>query len=63
MRLVTDFQPWNYMAQYHAGMSFYVTGDHELSRVHLRKFVEQYGIEDGWRANAHEILRRLGDER
>lgn len=31
--------------------------------AHLRMFVEQFGIEDGLRANGHEILRRSGDER
>lgn len=59
MRLVSEFQPWNYMALYHAGMSFYVTAEYGLSRDHLRRFLETYDVEDGWRANALEVLGRL----
>ncbi len=62
MRLVADYQPWNYMALYHAGMSFYVTGEPALSRDHLHRFLELYDADDGWRANALEILRRLDAE-
>jgi hypothetical protein len=61
MRLVADFQPWNYMALYHAGMSFYVTGEPALSRAQLRRFIQLYDTDDGWRANALEVLRRLDE--
>ena len=60
MRLVADFQPWNYMALYHAGMSFCATGENDLARDHLDRFLQLYAIEDGWRANAEEVLGRLG---
>ncbi|MGD8276629.1 MAG: hypothetical protein PVH00_01325 [Gemmatimonadota bacterium] len=62
MQLVADYQPWNYMALYHAGMSFYVTGEPALSRDHLRRFLELYGTNDGWRANTLEVLGRLDRE-
>ncbi len=59
MRLVVEFQPWNYMALYHAGMSYYVLDQPDLARAHLDAFLEQYDVRDGWTANAREILRRL----
>lgn len=59
MRLVAEFQPWNYMALYHAGMSFYILGEADLAERHLREFTRVYGTDDGWRANAVEVLGRL----
>lgn len=59
MRLVVEFAPWNYMAQYHAGMSYYALGEMDLARTHLDLFLAGYGVEDGWRANALTILERL----
>lgn len=62
MQLVVEFQPWNYMARYHAGMSYYAIGRFTEARHHLDRFLEQYTIEDGWRSNAQIVLRRLDKE-
>jgi hypothetical protein len=59
MQLVVEFQPWNYMALYHAGMSHYAIGRPAEAERHLAAFLEQYSPEDGWRANAIEVLGRL----
>jgi hypothetical protein len=59
MRLVVEYQPANYMALYHAGMSEYILGHAELARTHLERFLAIYGTEDGWRANAKTVLARL----
>jgi hypothetical protein len=59
MRLVVSYQPDNYMALYHAGMSEYGLGQMDFARTHLKQFVELYRAEDGWRNNALTVLRRL----
>src|SRR5262249_41263726 len=59
MELVIEFQPDNYMALYHAGMSEYVLGQPQLAEQHLRRFLELYHANDGWRTNAIEVLQRL----
>jgi tetratricopeptide (TPR) repeat protein len=59
MELVIEFQPENYMALYHAGMSEYVLGQPEPAARHLRRFLELYSPNDGWRTNAIEVLQRL----
>jgi hypothetical protein len=59
MQLVVELQPWNYMALYHAGMSWYAIGEDALARKHLDEFMRQYKAEDGWRANARTVLGRL----
>jgi hypothetical protein len=59
MRLVVTYQPDNYMALYHAGMSEYILGQMDFARTHLRRFVALYGSNDGWRGNALEVLGRL----
>jgi hypothetical protein len=59
MQFVVEFQPWNYMALYHAGMSYYAIGENTLARKHLEEFERQYTIEDGWLANARTVLGRL----
>ncbi len=59
MRLVVSYQPDNYMALYHAGMSEYILGQMDLARTHLHQFLELYRNEDGWRGNARDVLRRL----
>jgi hypothetical protein len=48
------------MALYHAGMSEYALGQHRAAEDHLARFVRLYSAADGWRANALEILGRLG---
>ncbi len=60
MALVIEYQPDNYMALYHAGMSEYVLGQPAAARSHLRRFLELYRSEDGWRSNALQTLERLG---
>jgi hypothetical protein len=59
MRLVVEYQPDNYMALYHAGISEYILGHADLARTHLERFLEIYRAEDGWRANARTVLQRL----
>jgi len=59
MELVIEFQPDNYMALYHAGMSEYVLGQPDRAAQHLRRFLELYQSKDGWRSNATEVLQRL----
>ena len=59
MRLVVSYQPDNYMALYHAGMSEYILGQMDFARTHLRKFLDLYHQPDGFRNNALEVLRRL----
>lgn len=62
MALVIEYQPDNYMALYHAGMSEYVLGQHRPARRHLRRFLELYRSNDGWRSNAITTLKRLGEQ-
>jgi hypothetical protein len=59
MQLVVEFQSNNYMALYHAGMSYYAVGQPRLAKKHLEAFLQQYDVQDGWRSNATEILDRL----
>jgi len=61
MELVIEFQPDNYMALYHAGMSEYVLGQPEPAKRHLHRFLELYSPDDGWRSNAIEVLHKLSD--
>ena len=42
MRLVVEYQPENYMALYHAGMSEYILGHTDLARTHLQRFLAIY---------------------
>jgi hypothetical protein len=59
MRLVVEYQPENYMALYHAGISEYILGHPDFARSHLERFLAIYQSEDGWRANAKTVLARL----
>jgi hypothetical protein len=59
MRLVVGYQPGNYMALYHAGMSEYILGQREFARTHLERFLQLYSSEDGWRKNARDVLGRM----
>jgi hypothetical protein len=47
------------MALYHAGISEYQLGQYDYARTHLERFLELYQPEDGWRANAREVLGRI----
>ena len=60
MRLVVEYQPENYMALYHAGISEDILGHPDLARTHLERFLAIYQPEDGWHANAKTVLARLG---
>ncbi len=62
MALVVSYQPDNYMALYHAGMAEAATGDPTRAKKHLRRFLELYHDEDGWRSSAIGQLRQLGEE-
>jgi hypothetical protein len=59
MRLVVEYQPQNYMALYHAGISESILGHSDIARTHLERFLEIYKAEDGWRSNAITVLNRL----
>jgi hypothetical protein len=59
MRLVVSYQPQNYMALYHAGMSEYILGQKDLAKTHLTKFLDLYHDPDGWRSNALDVLHRI----
>lgn len=59
MELVLDYDPDNYMALYHAGMSEYTLGQRELAREHLQRFLQLYRASDGWTSNAAEVLARI----
>ncbi len=61
MELVLEYQPENYMALYHAGMSEYALGQPDPARRHLERFLELYQSPDGWRSNATEVLHRIVD--
>jgi hypothetical protein len=63
MRLVVSYQPQNYMALYHAGMSEYILGQMDLAKTHLTRFLDLYHSEDGWRSNALDVLHRLDSAR
>lgn len=59
MGLVVEFWPNHYMALYHAGMASYGLGYGVLAKKYLEQFLELYEQDDGWRANAEQVLRRL----
>jgi hypothetical protein len=59
MRLVVEYTPENYMALYHAGVSEYMLRQYGYARTHLERFLQLYQPEDGWRANARELLGRI----
>src|SRR5687768_15269190 len=56
MALVIEYQPDNYMALYHAGISEYVLGQPDAARTHLRRFLQLYKSPDGWRSKATQVL-------
>jgi serine/threonine protein kinase len=61
MNLVVKYQPNNYMALYHAGMSAYILGDLEMSEQYLTSFLEIYHRNDDWRNNAITVLKRFSE--
>ena len=61
MNLVVKYQPSNYMALYHAGMSAYILGDLNISEEYLQSFLQIYQRDDAWRQNAIIILKRISN--
>jgi tetratricopeptide (TPR) repeat protein len=61
MELVVDYWPNHYMALYHAAMAEYMLGQRDLARRNLTEFLKLYNVNDGWRSNGVEVLRRLND--
>ena len=59
MGLVVEFWPDHYMALYHAGMASYGLGYELLAKKYLEQFIELYDQDDGWLANAEQVLRRI----
>ncbi len=59
MELVVEYWPNHYMALYHAGTAAYERGDNEASHRYLTRFLEEYAMEDGWRANALRMLEAM----
>jgi hypothetical protein len=59
MELVVEYRPDQYMALYHAGAAASQRGDERAVRRYLGHFLEVYGFEDAWRANARTMLERI----
>jgi serine/threonine protein kinase len=59
MELVLRYQPSNFMALYHAGMSSYVLGDYSRATQHLQSFLQVYQQPDGWTERAKFALSRM----
>ncbi|HET7252061.1 MAG TPA: tetratricopeptide repeat protein [Gemmatimonadales bacterium] len=59
MELVLEYQPDQYMALYHAGMSEYALGQPGKARRHLQSFLSRYHENDGWTFNARSVLQRM----
>jgi len=59
MRLVLEFSPDSYIALYHAGISEYALGDRRSAERHLRRFLELYAPEDGFRTRAKAVLAEM----
>ena len=59
MELVIEFQPDNYMALYHAGMSEFTLGQPDRATTNLHRFLDLYHQDDGWRQNALQTLDKL----
>ncbi len=61
MELVLEYWPENYMALYHAGMSEFALQQPRLAKKNLRRFLELYQANDGWRSSALSTLGQMGD--
>lgn len=59
MELVLEYWPNHYMALYHAGAARFERGDREAARGYLRRFLQEYAADDGWRASALSMLEAL----
>jgi len=60
MELVVEYWPNHYMALYHAGTAAWERGDRATAEDYLTRFLEEYGAQDDWRANALSMLGRGG---
>jgi len=60
MELVVEYWPNHYMALYHAGAAAFERGDHGPSIDYLRRFLLEYGAEDGWHSSAVAMLEEMG---
>ena len=56
MELVVEFWPNHAMALYHAGAARHALGDRQAAGRYLRRFLEHYPQEDGWRRSAETML-------
>ena len=56
MELVVKHRPNHYMALYHAGAARYERSELAEAEDYLRRFLQHYANEDGWRANALQML-------
>ena len=60
MDLVLRYQPENFQALYHAGMSAHDLGKAEKAREQLTRFLELYRADDFFTQNARKALEELG---
>ncbi len=56
MELVVEYWPNHYMALYHAGAAAFERGESARARGYLERFLSEYGVDDGWRANAERMI-------
>jgi hypothetical protein len=59
MELVIEFWPNHYQALYHAGAARFALGDFALAEQHLREFLLNYEINDGWTRSAKRMLEEI----
>ena len=60
MDLVLRYQPENFQALYHAGMSAHDLGKADKAREQLSRFLELYRADDFFTQNARKALEELG---
>jgi hypothetical protein len=62
MEMVVEYQPQNFMATYHAGMSAFETRRPPVARRYLEAFLTMYSQQDGWRSRAQSALNELKNQ-
>ena len=60
MELVVEFWPNHYMALYHAGAARFERGDYGGAEGYLKRFLEEYKLDDGWTGSARSMLDQIG---
>lgn len=60
MELVLEYWPRHYMALYHAGAARFELGDYDVAEGYLKRFLAEYGTDDGWTASAEAMLATIG---